>query len=111
MEREQDDAVWKALSDPTRRRILDLLRDGPRTTGDVAAAFSVTRYAVMKHLGVLERAGIVIAEPRGRERYNHLNPVPLRQVYERWMRPYADQSAADTLRLKDFVERSTIERT
>src|SRR5438045_2089493 len=98
--------VWRALSDPTRRGLLDLLRDGPRTTGDLAAAYpGVTRYAVMKHLGVLTDAGLVLVRRHGRERWNHLNAVPLRQAYERWMAPLAERAAVTSLRLKDFAER------
>jgi uncharacterized protein YndB with AHSA1/START domain/DNA-binding transcriptional ArsR family regulator len=97
--------VWKALADPTRRAILDLLRERPRTTGELTGAFpEVTRFAVMKHLRVLQQAGLVAVRPRGRERWNYLNGVPLRQAYERWMRPYADRSASSTLRLKEAAE-------
>lgn len=99
------DGIWRALADPTRRSLLDLLRAGPRTTGDLAAAYpDVTRYAVMKHLGVLTDAGLVVVRRRGRERWNHLNAVPLRQAYERWMAPLAEQAAVTALRLKDYVE-------
>lgn len=100
-----NDAVWRALADPTRRGLLDLLREGPRTTGDLAAAHpGLTRYAVMKHLGVLTGAGLVVVRRRGRERWNHLNAVPLRQAYERWMAPLAEHAAVASLRLKDYVE-------
>ncbi|HVF06370.1 MAG TPA: metalloregulator ArsR/SmtB family transcription factor [Frankiaceae bacterium] len=100
-----NDDVWRALADPTRRALLDLLRDGPRTTGALAEAFpGVTRFAVMKHLGVLTDAGLVVVRRRGRERWNHLNAVPLRQAYERWLAPYAERAAVTSLRLKDFVE-------
>jgi DNA-binding transcriptional ArsR family regulator len=98
--------VWKALSDPTRRRILDLIRDEPRTTGWLAEQFpALSRFAVMKHLGVLEGAGLVLVRRRGRERWNYLNAVPLRQIYERWMGPYAELWSSSLLRLKDHVER------
>jgi DNA-binding transcriptional ArsR family regulator/uncharacterized protein YndB with AHSA1/START domain len=98
-------AVWKALADPTRRAILDLLRDRARTTGELSDAFpSMTRFAVMKHLGVLEQAGLVVVRRRGRERWNHLNGVPLRAAYERWMRTYADRWATSLLRLRDSAE-------
>ena len=100
-----NDAVWRALADPSRRALLDLLRDAPRTTGELAEAFpEVTRYAVMKHLGVLADAGLVTVRRRGRERWNHLDAVPLRQAYERWMAPYAERAAVASLRLKDHVE-------
>jgi DNA-binding transcriptional ArsR family regulator/uncharacterized protein YndB with AHSA1/START domain len=100
-----NDGIWRALADPSRRALLDLLRDGPRTTGDLAAAFpDVTRYAVMKHLAVLADAGLVVVRRRGRERWNHLNAVPLREAYQRWMAPYAESAAVTSLRLKEFVE-------
>ena len=99
-------AIWKALADPTRRAILDLLRERARTTGELSAAFpALTRFAVMKHLGVLEETGLVVVRRRGRERWNHLNGVPLREAYERWMRPYADRWAESLLRLKETAER------
>jgi DNA-binding transcriptional ArsR family regulator/uncharacterized protein YndB with AHSA1/START domain len=97
--------VWKALADPTRRAILDRLRDQPRTTGELSGAFPhLTRFAVMKHLGVLERAGLLVVRRRGRERWNYLNGVPLRLAYERWMRPYADRWASSLLRLREAAE-------
>jgi len=96
--------VWKALSDPSRRRILDLLRLRPRTTGELAGRFRTTRFAVMKHLGVLERARLVTIRRRGRERWNHLNAVPLQQIYERWISPYEAEWAASLLRLKRSAE-------
>jgi uncharacterized protein YndB with AHSA1/START domain/DNA-binding transcriptional ArsR family regulator len=98
------DRVWRALADPTRRRILDLLRDEPRTTGTLVAAFpDVTRFAVMKHLTALERANLVVVRRKGRERWNHINVVPLRRAYERFLRPYADAGAQALLRLSDAV--------
>jgi DNA-binding transcriptional ArsR family regulator/uncharacterized protein YndB with AHSA1/START domain len=101
---EPSGAVWRALADPTRRALLDLLRERPRTTGELAAAFPLSRFAVMKHLDALERAGLVVVRRRGRERWNHLNGVPLRAAYERWMRPYADRWADSLLRLRDAAE-------
>ena len=81
--------VWKALASAIRRDILDLLRDGPRTTGDLAGEFpTLTRFAVMQHLGVLEEAELVIPRRNGRERYNYLNPVPIQQLYDRWVARY-----------------------
>jgi DNA-binding transcriptional ArsR family regulator/uncharacterized protein YndB with AHSA1/START domain len=97
--------VFKALSDPTRRRILDALRRRPRTTGQLARRFSrLSRFAVMKHLGVLERANLVIVRREGRLRWNHLNAVPIRLVYERWVSGFASQSAESLVGLKRFVE-------
>ena len=99
------DAVWKALADPTRRRILDELRARPRTTGELALGFEMTRFGVMKHLGVLAEAGLVRVERRGRERWNHLNPVPIREIYRRWIRPFEEAPADRMLKLKRAAER------
>lgn len=99
------DSVWRALSDPTRRDLLDGLRDGPRTTGQLAAIVpAITRFAVMKHLGVLEEAGLIIHTREGRKRFNHLNPVPLRRIYERLVSKYQDQWAGSLLSLQRLVE-------
>lgn len=78
------DQVWRAVASPTRRRLIELLRDGPRTTGELCGAFRTTRFATMKHLGVLARAGIVEVRRQGRERWNVLNPAPLHEVEGRW---------------------------
>ena len=78
------DVVWRAASDPTRRRLIELLRDGPRTTGDLCRTFPTTRFAVMKHLGVLERCGVVKVSRSGRQRWNALDPDPLRALESRW---------------------------
>jgi len=98
------DPVWKALADPRRRSILDRLRDGPKTTGELVRPFDLSRFAVMKHLRVLERAGLVVVRRRGRERWNYLNPVPIQTIYERWITPYAALWAMDLLELKRTVE-------
>jgi DNA-binding transcriptional ArsR family regulator/uncharacterized protein YndB with AHSA1/START domain len=105
------DHTWRALGDPTRRAILDLLRIAPRTTGELASAFPTSRYAVMKHLDVLVGAGFVVVRRRGRERWNHLNPVPLQQLYERWVRPYEALWAASLIRFRDAAERPPQEPT
>jgi DNA-binding transcriptional ArsR family regulator len=98
------EGVWKALADRTRRDLLDALRDGPKTTGELCRPFRLSRFAVMKHLAVLEAAGLVLVRRQGRERWNHLNAAPIRQVYERWVRPYEGQWADRLLRLKDQSE-------
>ena len=92
--------VWTALADPTRRRILDLLRERPRTTGELAEHFTTTRFAVMKNLAVLEKARLVLVRRSGRERWNHLNAVPLQRVYERWVKPYEAVWASKSTGLK-----------
>ncbi len=100
------DEVFKALADPTRRAILDELKDGPKTTGTLVERFpEMTRFGVMKHLGVLEKAGLLVARKEGRTRWNHLNAVPLRLMYERWVSQYEDQWAGSLVRLKNQVER------
>jgi DNA-binding transcriptional ArsR family regulator len=106
-----DEAVWRALADPTRRRILDLLRRRARTTGALCEPFELTRFAVMKHLRVLEEAGLVIVERRGRERYNHLNPVPIQEIYRRWIRPFDQLPADRLLKLKTLAEASREDAT
>jgi DNA-binding transcriptional ArsR family regulator len=97
--------LWRALASPWRRRLLDMLRNGPATTGALAGQMpELSRFAVMQHLGVLSDAGVVLVERRGRDRFNYLNPVPLREWYERWVQPLADADAAALLALKRAVE-------
>jgi DNA-binding transcriptional ArsR family regulator/uncharacterized protein YndB with AHSA1/START domain len=92
--------LWRALGNPVRRQILDDLRAGPRTTGDLASRLpKLSRFAVMQHLGVLVDAGLVVVRRRGRERFNYLNPVPLRRWYERWVVPLADVAASEMVAL------------
>jgi DNA-binding transcriptional ArsR family regulator len=84
--------------------MLDRLRQRPLTTGELADGFEFTRFAVMKHLAVLVEAGLVTVERRGRERWNHLNPVPIQDIYRRWIRPFEATPADRLLRLKRHVE-------
>lgn len=100
----EPEAVWKALSDPHRRRMLDLLRDRPRTTGELATQFPVSRFAVMKHLGVLVGAGLVLVERRGRERWNFLNPMPIHAIAQRWIEPFARPRVQALADLKRRIE-------
>ena len=100
----QDASVWMALSDPTRRRILDLLRAEPLTTGHITAQFPQTRFAVMKHLSVLVRSGLVTVRREGRTRWNYLNPVPIRVVCKRWVKPFEAKRADALLDLKERIE-------
>ncbi len=74
------------------------------TTGELCLDFEVSRFAVMKHLKVLESAGLVLVERRGRERYNHLNPVPIQAIHRRWIRPFEHLPADRLLQLKALVE-------
>jgi DNA-binding transcriptional ArsR family regulator len=100
----EDDRVFKALADPTRRRILDELAGGPRTTGELCDRHpEMTRFGVMAHLRVLEGADLVLVTRDGRLRHHHLNPVPIRKVYERWVRPLAELPAAELTGLERAV--------
>ena len=93
VQRSEDDAEhlhWRAVADPTRRRILDLLRTSPRTTGDIAAAFPISRIAVMRHLAVLDHAGLVVNRKRGRQRWHYVNLAPLMRLHERWSTPQSE---------------------
>ena len=105
----QSSSVWQALADPTRRQILDLLRVEPRTTGQLAQAFPTTRFAVMKHLTVLEEAGLVVVRRQGRERWNHLNALPLQMLYERWVKPYEAVWAQKLTALKSQLEAGPVQ--
>jgi DNA-binding transcriptional ArsR family regulator/uncharacterized protein YndB with AHSA1/START domain len=102
--------LWRALADPTRRRILDLLRARPRITGEIASEFEISRIAVMRHLEVLAEAGLVTSRKRGRERWHYLNAVPLRRLHERWHDPLAAGWASSLLRLQRRVEETEGER-
>ena len=87
------DALFKALGHRARRRILDLIKDGPKTTGALCEALTdLDRCTVMQHLSVLEKAGLVVVERRGRERWNHLDALPIHDVQKRWIGPYAAQA-------------------
>ena len=103
---EAADAVFRALADPTRRDLLDALRDGAKTTGQLAAMHpEMTRFGVMAHLQVLVDAGLILVRREGRERFNHLNAVPLQEIYERWVRPFAALPASELIALKGAVEK------
>jgi uncharacterized protein YndB with AHSA1/START domain/DNA-binding transcriptional ArsR family regulator len=99
------DAVFKALADPTRRSLLDeLFRQDGQTLGALEARIPMTRFGVMKHLKVLEEAGLVSAKRRGREKLHFLNPVPIRLVHDRWVSKYAEPWAAGLSGLKTRME-------
>jgi DNA-binding transcriptional ArsR family regulator len=104
------DAVWKALSDPTRRAILDFLRARSRTTTEIVEMFPhLTRFGVMKHLEVLREAALVHTREEGRQRVNSLNVVPIRQIYERWVGPFQELWSGELLRIKEFAEQESAE--
>ena len=100
-----DDALFKALGHSARRRILDALKAEPRTTGMLCAAMpDLDRCTVMQHLKVLENAGLIIVERRGRERWNQLDALPIHGIHERWIGPYAAYAASMLSRLKQQSE-------
>jgi DNA-binding transcriptional ArsR family regulator len=99
------DAVFRALADPTRRNLLDDLHetDG-QTLSALVERVPMTRFGVMKHLKVLEEAGLVVTKRRGREKLHFLNPVPIRLVHDRWVSKYAEPWAATLSELKTTLE-------
>jgi DNA-binding transcriptional ArsR family regulator len=103
----RDDKLFKALADARRREILDLLKAAPRTTGALCDHFAdeLDRCTVMQHLGVLERAGLVIAHREGRVRWNYLNATPVKEIHDRWISPYAADAVALLTRMKQDLER------
>ena len=102
-----DDAVFKALADPTRRHLLDRLheRDG-RTLSALESELEMSRFGVMKHLRVLEAAGLVVALRSGREKLHYLNPVPIRLIHDRWIDKYTEHRVAALADLKTTLEES-----
>ena len=99
------DAVFKALSDPTRRQLLDTLRDrGGLTLTELEQGLGMTRFGVMKHLKVLEEANLVVTRRDGRFKYHYLNALPIQEVADRWMAPYAKPLARFALNLKNALE-------
>ena len=103
---ESDDLIYKALADSRRREILDLLKDDPLTTGAICSHFeaALDRCTVMQHLGVLEKAGLVFSKKLGRHKWNYLNSVPIREIYERWINKFASPNLERLTRLKDELE-------
>ena len=102
-----DDLVFRALADPTRRLLLDRLfeRDG-RTLTELESQLEMTRFGVMKHLRVLEDAGLVVTRKSGREKLHFLNPVPIRLIHDRWIGKYAERHVSALADLKTQLEES-----
>jgi DNA-binding transcriptional ArsR family regulator len=102
---DKHDLIFKALGDSRRRQILDLLKDRGRTTGELVEHFGqLDRCTVMQHLSVLEKADLIIVKREGRLRWNYLNPLPIKELHDRWIGGYAD-SAIDLLaRMKHEIE-------
>ncbi len=100
-----DDLVFKALADPTRRFLLDRLfeRDG-RTLTELESELAMTRFGVMKHLRVLEDAGLIVTRKAGREKLHFLNPVPIHLIHDRWIDKYAERRVSALIDLKTELE-------
>jgi DNA-binding transcriptional ArsR family regulator len=101
-----EDRVFRALADPTRRHLLDRLfeRDGRTLTELESEVVDMTRFGVMKHLRVLEEAGLVAVRRSGREKLHFLNPVPIRQIHDRWIDKYTARQVAALVDLKNELE-------
>jgi DNA-binding transcriptional ArsR family regulator len=102
---DDDDRVFKALADPTRRFLLDLLfaRDG-RTLTELESELDMTRFGAMKHLRVLEEAGLIVARKSGRQKLHFLNPVPIRLIHDRWIDKYTERQTSALADLKNELE-------
>ena len=101
------EATWRALANPLRRRMLDILRDGALATGALAAHVPrLSRFAIMQHLAVLERGRLVVRRREGRERLNYLNPIPIQQIHQRWVSRYEGTWADSLVALKDSLEKT-----
>ena len=100
-----DDRVFKALADPTRRFLLDrlFLRDG-RTLTELESELEMTRFGVMKHLRVLEEADLVVTQRSGREKLHFLNPMPIRLIHDRWIDKYSERRVSALANLKSELE-------
>lgn len=103
-----DEQIWKALGSPHRRALLDALRDGAKTTSALCEVLpQLSRFAVMQHLSVLERAGVVLARREGRERWNELNAVPIQRELERWLNGFQQATASQLLAFERHLRAST----
>jgi DNA-binding transcriptional ArsR family regulator len=102
---DDEDRVFKALADPTRRLLLDrLFERGGRTLGELESQLDMTRFGVMKHLRVLEQAGLVVSRKVGRTREHFLNPVPIRLIHDRWIDKYTEARVSTLADLKTELE-------
>jgi uncharacterized protein YndB with AHSA1/START domain/DNA-binding transcriptional ArsR family regulator len=103
--------IWKALSDKSRRRILDLLREKELTTGEICKHFKkMTRYGVMKHLTILHDADLIIVKREGKNRINYINPLPIQHIYERWVKKYEAGWSSYLIKFKNHMEGSEMEK-
>ena len=103
--RDLEERVFKALADRRRRKILDLLKSERRTTGEICRRFpNLDRCTVMQHLGILERAELIIVKRDGRLRWNYLNPLPIKEIYDRWISVHAAAAVDLLARMKHELE-------
>jgi DNA-binding transcriptional ArsR family regulator len=103
--RDRQERIFKALADGRRRKILDLLASDPLTTGELCTHFpKLHRTTVMQHLGVLERANLIIVKRAGRLRWNYINALPIKEIYDRWISPYATDAVILLARMKREIE-------
>ncbi|WMT86070.1 helix-turn-helix domain-containing protein [Pelagibacterium sp. 26DY04] len=101
---DDSDKIFKALADRRRRAILDALKDEPKTTGQLVALFpEIDRCTVMQHMKVLEAAGLIVARKEGRERWNHLNALPIKSIHDRWIGDYARNAVSLMSRLETEI--------
>jgi DNA-binding transcriptional ArsR family regulator len=101
-----NELIFKALADGRRRRMLDLLKATPLTTGELCSRFpELNRCTVMQHLGVLERADLIIVKREGRVRWNYINPLPIKAIHDRWISPHARGAVELLARMKRQMER------
>lgn len=101
----QYDLVLKALADTRRRKMLDLIKAKPKTTGELCEYFrKLDRCTVMQHLRVLERANLIIVKRRGRYRWNYINPLPIKEIHDRWINNYASEAINLLARMKREIE-------
>ncbi len=108
--------IWKALSDPTRRSILDLLKNAPRTTGEISQQFkNLSRFAIMKHLGILEKAQLITTKKEGKFRWNYLNAKPIQETYDQWvnnliqLKYYTEHTSQNMANADKSIQTTTIE--
>ena len=104
---DRDNRAFKAMANPDRRRILDLLRDSRKNTGEICTQFpALNRCTVMQHLGVLHKAGLIINRKEGRCRWHYLDVSPIQRIHERWIKNYAVPASELLLKLKTDLERT-----
>ncbi len=102
---DDSDKIFKALADRRRRKILDLLKNAPKTTGTLCEAFpELDRCTVMQHMRVLEAADLIIVQRKGRERWNHLNALPIKDIHDRWIGEFAENAVTMLASLKSDLE-------